>query len=204
MRLLYQEHLLPNLAYVGGTSEIAYWLEMRDCFKYFNIPMPQLIVRNSVFALDKKVQKVLSKYDLRIKDLFKNEDKIISSFADAHDDDNDKLVECLDHIRKHLAKIEYLSKKKEQGLQRSVGADLKKIENQLDQINIKFTRQAKRDNENELKQIKDIYHRMFPEGKWQERKYNYLSFELISDKNYIEEVYDAIRPLDNGAAFIRL
>lgn len=204
MRILYQEHILPNIAYVGGTSEIAYWLEMKDCFNYFDIPMPQLIPRNSVFALDKKVQKVLSKYDLSIKALFENEDKMISSFANAHDDDNDKLVEYLDYIRKHLVKIGLLSKKKEEGFQRSVGADLKKIENQLEQINIKYTRQAKRDNENELKQIRDVYHRMFPEGKWQERKYNYLSFDLITDKNYIQEIYEAIRPLDYGAAFIRL
>ena len=32
MRPLYQEVILPNLCYVGGGGELAYWLELKDYF----------------------------------------------------------------------------------------------------------------------------------------------------------------------------
>ena len=38
LRPVYQESLLPNLSYVGGGSEIAYWLQLKDYFEYLKIP----------------------------------------------------------------------------------------------------------------------------------------------------------------------
>ena len=32
MRPLYQEIILPNLCYIGGGGEIAYWLELKRLF----------------------------------------------------------------------------------------------------------------------------------------------------------------------------
>ena len=47
LRGLYQETILPNIAFVGGGSEIAYWLELKPLFKHYRVPYPVLIMRNS-------------------------------------------------------------------------------------------------------------------------------------------------------------
>lgn len=47
-RPLYQQKILPNIAYVGGPAEIAYWLEYKSMFDYHNIFYPVLIPRNFV------------------------------------------------------------------------------------------------------------------------------------------------------------
>jgi bacillithiol biosynthesis cysteine-adding enzyme BshC len=47
-RPLYQQKILPNLAYVGGPAEIAYWLEYKALFDHYKIPFPVLIPRNFV------------------------------------------------------------------------------------------------------------------------------------------------------------
>lgn len=48
MRPVYQETVLPNLAYVGGPGEISYWLQCKSLFDHFTIHYPALIMRSSV------------------------------------------------------------------------------------------------------------------------------------------------------------
>ena len=36
-RTLYQEKILPNLAYVGGGGEISYWLQLKAFFENQNL-----------------------------------------------------------------------------------------------------------------------------------------------------------------------
>ena len=46
MRPLYQEIILPNIAYVGGGAEIIYWLQLKQNFDFYNVNFPILIPRN--------------------------------------------------------------------------------------------------------------------------------------------------------------
>ena len=61
MRPLYQEFLLPNLAYVGGGGELAYWLQLGEAFKKMDRPMPVLYLRDSLFIQNAKLQRALDK-----------------------------------------------------------------------------------------------------------------------------------------------
>lgn len=45
LRPLYQERLLPNLAYVGGWGELAYWLQLGGAFAMAGLPYPLLVPR---------------------------------------------------------------------------------------------------------------------------------------------------------------
>lgn len=51
-RSLYQQQILPNLAYVGGPAEISYWLEYKAMFDHHKIFFPVLIPRNFVHLSD--------------------------------------------------------------------------------------------------------------------------------------------------------
>ena len=83
LRPVYQEYLLPNLSYVGGGSEIAYWLQLKDYFDYLNIPFPVLTLRSSVLLISSKQHNKCKKLNLSIDDLFKdlNELAIGSGFG---------------------------------------------------------------------------------------------------------------------------
>ena len=69
MRPLYQEWLLPNLAYVGGGGELAYWLQLGMAFKQLGRPMPLLYLRNSFLVQDSKLTKDLAKLGLTLSEL---------------------------------------------------------------------------------------------------------------------------------------
>lgn len=55
LRPLYQEWILPNLAYVGGWAELAYWMQCGDLFKYYQIPFPALIPRYTATLIPNEV-----------------------------------------------------------------------------------------------------------------------------------------------------
>ena len=69
MRPLYQEWLLPNLAYVGGGGELAYWLQLGSAFEHLGRPMPLLYLRNSVLVQDSKLNKNLKKLGITLSDV---------------------------------------------------------------------------------------------------------------------------------------
>ena len=66
LRPLYQESTLPNIAYIGGGGEIAYWLERKSQFEYFDVFFPVLIRRNSVMLVPKSIVKTLDKLSLKL------------------------------------------------------------------------------------------------------------------------------------------
>jgi len=52
LRPLYQQKILPNLAYVGGPGELAYWFEYKAMFNHHKINFPVLIPCNFVTLMD--------------------------------------------------------------------------------------------------------------------------------------------------------
>lgn len=65
LRPVYQEFLLPNLAYVGGGGELAYWLQLGTVFEALNIPMPRLYLRDSVLACSEKTERIRKGLEFR-------------------------------------------------------------------------------------------------------------------------------------------
>jgi len=53
LRPLYQESILPNLAYTGGGGELAYWFQLKALFTRFSVSFPLLVLRNSFLWIDK-------------------------------------------------------------------------------------------------------------------------------------------------------
>ncbi|MEO5909180.1 MAG: bacillithiol biosynthesis cysteine-adding enzyme BshC, partial [Ginsengibacter sp.] len=64
LRGLFQEIILPDVAWIGGGGELAYWLQLKDLFKNNAVPYPVLIIRNSFLIVEKKYQKLLQKLNL--------------------------------------------------------------------------------------------------------------------------------------------
>jgi len=77
LRPLYQEWLLPNLAYVGGGGELAYWLQLGSAFEKLGRPMPLLYLRNSFLIQDTKLTKDLQKLDLSLVELLSTNGEVL-------------------------------------------------------------------------------------------------------------------------------
>src|SRR5690606_17884950 len=81
MRPLYQEVILPNLCYVGGGGELAYWLELKAFFDEVKVAFPMLLLRNSVVLVSEKQNRKREKLKLSFADLFEKQAKLVERKA---------------------------------------------------------------------------------------------------------------------------
>lgn len=70
LRPLYQECILPNVAYIGGNAEINYWLQLAEVFKLYQTEAPYLVLRQSVWYIKQKQKDWLDSQHLSFEQLF--------------------------------------------------------------------------------------------------------------------------------------
>lgn len=182
MRPVYQENVLPNLAYIGGNAEIMYWLELKDYFSEINIPFPILIPRNSMLFLKEKTLGKIEKLDLTIEDFFQNFTVIT----------NQKILED-NAILKLLDEKENLLINNFSELRASAETTEKSFGNMVKAEEVRqlksFKRMKKRllhaekIKQNELlERLENLFLDVHPAKTWQERVYNFSVF--FSDYGY--------------------
>ena len=70
LRGLYQETILPNVAFIGGGGELAYWLQLKDLFTHFKVPYPVQVLRNSFLLIEAKIAHKIEQVKFTHTDLF--------------------------------------------------------------------------------------------------------------------------------------
>ena len=192
LRPLYQEVILPNLGYVGGPAELAYWLQFKEMFDFFKIDFPVLMPRNFGIYLNKNAQRKEEKLGLTHQDLFAQVDALKKKYVHAK---NGKLR--LNHERGQIDKlyksINDLALEIDTTLEGHVLAQLTKHQQCLDRIETKLVKAEKRNREDEMRMINELKEYAFPGGTLQERKVNFLS---INHDNFIEELLSIVEPFD--------
>ena len=201
LRPLYQEMILPNLAYIGGGSEIAYWLQTFDVFKTRSLTFPILVMRNSVLILDAKQSRKIESLNLSINDFFNDIDSITKKFV-KNTDDNVDLTKEIINIQELFISIEH--KLNDENLLSSLKALNKKTSNALNDFEKRIIKNLKSKRENEILKIKKIKDVLFPGNKLQERHNNFISMYLNYGDNFIKNLVSTLDPLDPNFVILEL
>jgi bacillithiol biosynthesis cysteine-adding enzyme BshC len=192
LRPVYQEVILPNLGYVGGPAELAYWLQFKEMFDFFKIEFPVLMPRNFGLYINKNAQRKEEKLGVTHQDLFAQIDALKKKYVHAK---NDKLG--LDKERGQVEKlyksINDLALKIDTTLEDHIQAQYTKHEQCLDRIETKLVKAEKRNREDEMRMINELKEYAFPGGTLQERRVNILS---INHDNFIDNLLSLVEPFD--------
>lgn len=192
LRPLYQQKILPNIAYIGGPGELTYWLEFKRLFETFNGIMPVLLPRHFITIADASTYRKIEKLGLQVKDFFKDEKHIIDAFMLKQEGvfDLEKEAEALHEVFNTIAlRVENIDK----SLTGTVAAERQKALNALGLISGKVNKSLKQRSEQEIKQIQNIKNRLFPAGTPQERFDNFLPYTFDSGINWINGVKEALK-----------
>lgn len=196
LRPLYQETLLPNLAFIGGGGELAYWIELTDVFKAYKTPFPLLMRRHSGILIEDSVITKMNKLDLGLEDMFKPIDQILKSYILDHniveidlDGKKDKISELLDEIKTACIQIDPT-------LEKSYEAMLAQIFKQIEVIESKMIRGAKNLHDQKMQQIQLLHQRLFPGGALQERYDSILNWILRFGFDWIPVFMQEYKPLE--------
>lgn len=195
LRPLYQEMILPNLAYVGGPAEVIYWLQLKSVFDFYQVPFPVLMPRNFAMVMDHTVTRKFEKTGLTLKDLFEEKNYIFNHWVLKHSPRNltvgeelNKLAQLFDEIKKRAESVD-------KSLMALVGAEGKRALNSVENIERKMLRAEKRLHTDKLRQIEAVKDLLFPNGSLQERTDNFLNF-YQPDETFIEKVKQHFDPFD--------
>lgn len=194
LRPLYQEVILPNLCYIGGGGEIAYWLELKAMFDYYKVTFPILLLRNSVLVATQKEVRKMEQLGLSWRDLFWNRKKLI----DQKTKDISNFTIDFSEQKKHLAQQFY--QLKEMAIQtdvtfsKAVEAQEKKQIKGLENLEKRLLKAEKKKWNNELERIMAIQEALFPNQSLQERQLNFSEF-YMENPNFITLVLSQLKPL---------
>jgi bacillithiol biosynthesis cysteine-adding enzyme BshC len=202
LRPLYQEVILPNIAYIGGEAEVAYWMQLKTAFTQEGIPFPILFLRNSALLINSKQQDIFQKLGFKLEDLFLSEHELNKRYVLARSKSEISLVN--EKIDLDLLFQKIILKTSDISLQNSIKAQLQKQLSSLDSIQEKLIRMEKKKNETAINQIAKIKRQLFPKNILQERSNNFIPYYLQDLDSFIEKLKDNFDPLSPNFVVLTL
>lgn len=196
LRPLYQETILPNIAYIGGSGEMAYWLQLKDFFESQKVLFPVLIVRNSLLILSEKQNSKLEKLGLEYQVLFSDKSELINNYI------QENLGVEIDFKQYEVQLNEMFSKLTEKAIQtdvtfsKMVDAQRTKQLRGFDKMKKRLIKAEKIRQSDRVEQLKELYDAVYPNSSLQERIVNFSELYLEYGKNFMKESYAEIQPID--------
>lgn len=184
----FQETILPDIAFVGGGGELAYWLEMKGVYEAASIPYPVLLLRNSFMLLTPKETALMHKLELQPADLFlplhQMQDLLLEKKGATIDlsGELEQLSELYERIGLKAAAADTTLA----GHTAAIGAAAKNKAHRL--VTKMKTAQRKR-LEIETGQLRKLKQRLFPADSLQERTENIAGFYA----QYGKDIFDLIK-----------
>lgn len=198
LRPLFQQKVLPALAYVGGGGELSYWLQLKGVFDHYRIPFPALMLRNSVLLVDKNTQKKIQKLNLELSDFFEPVDALIKKYIIEHSGGDTTLEQEKIAVAKLFETLRIKVIATDSTLEKAVMAEMQNTINGLQKLEAKLIRSQKQQSETAVNQIRAVCEKLFPTGIPQERYDNLLSRYAASGQDFIRMLCDTLNPFSPG------
>ncbi|MGM0581483.1 MAG: bacillithiol biosynthesis cysteine-adding enzyme BshC [Bacteroidota bacterium] len=195
MRPVFQEAILPNLAYTGGPAEVAYWMQLKPVFDSFQIPFPILLPRNFGMIIPNRIRHKIKKLKLKDVDLFTEREQLKKQITKKITAQKLNLNDERQELNAILGKIKHFAGEVDMSLSQMTEAETEKVSNALDKIEKKMLAAEKRKHSDKMRQIDEVKDFLFPGNGLQERKENFLSF-YNSDEKFIKKLTKAFDPLN--------
>lgn len=196
LRPLYQQSLLPCVAYVGGGGELAYWMQLKKVFTHYKVHYPMLVLRNSVLWIDRNSAKKIDKLALSIPDLFKDKTDLIAQYVQKNTQQTLDLTSEKEQLQAILTLILEKAKAIDATLEQSAKGEIVKMTKSIATLENKLLRAEKRKFDTSIQQINGLIDRLFPQNSLQERKDNFIPFYLKYGADFIALLKKELQPFE--------
>lgn len=195
LRPVYQEVILPNLAYIGGGGELAYWFQLKSNFSSLEIPFPILMLRNSVLLITEKQKKKLDKLNISIDEIFYKQEVLINKKVKEISEVNIDFTNQKLFLQEQFKALKKVALKTDKSFEGAVNAQEKKQLNGLQKLEKRLLKAQKRKLTNEVERVKAIQNELFPNQSLEERSRNFSEYYLELGDNLIPMLLEALDPL---------
>jgi len=197
MRPVYQELILPNLAYIGGGAELTYWLQLKSNFDHYKVDFPIVLLRNSALVIDSRSEERMQILGISYKNLFAKTETIKNDWVRSHvnlqltlNDEERAISAVFDQIKLNAYKID-------KTLSQSADAAKTRALKLISNLEKKMLRAEKRKHKTSLAQIESLKEKLFPTGVLQERVLNIAPLYVLYGDEFIDSLVAYFKPLDH-------
>lgn len=202
LRPVYQESVLPNVAYIGGGGEVAYWLQLRWLFQSLQMPMPAIFLRTSASTISAKHHRQWTGLGLSVEELFAPLEPLKARVArryTGHATDLDAERALLEQVHASLAAK---ARDGDASLVRAAEAWHTRALKGVGRLEQALVRAAKREQEVHLRRMELVHGAVFPAGNLQERHDCILPAVAAEGPALLDRWMDLLDPLDRRFAIV--
>jgi bacillithiol biosynthesis cysteine-adding enzyme BshC len=204
LRGLFQETILPNIAFIGGGGEIAYWLELNDLFDHHKVPFPVLVLRNSFLLVDEQARKSLQKLQLGTDDIFNSATSLINDLVKKESGRELSLKTKLEDAAKTYDSLQDQATAVDATLEKHVAALKKQALYRITELEKKILRAEKRKFIDHQRQIQTLREKLFPGEGLQERRENFMYWYARYGKDFIRCLYKVSLDLEQEFVVVEM
>jgi bacillithiol biosynthesis cysteine-adding enzyme BshC len=204
LRGAFQESILPNIVFIGGGGELAYWLELKNVFEAAGVAFPVLLLRNSFAILSPKMgtnQKALA---LSNQALFLPEHQLIKEYVASHSNNELCLAAELEDLTTFYLKLKNKARLVDASLNEHILALEANALKRIKALENKIRRAEKRKFTTAIQQIQVLKQNLFPSNSLQERHENIALFYSQYGSAFIECIYQSSKGLSSAFGLIKL
>ncbi len=197
LRGILQETILPNVAFIGGGSEVAYWLQLRPLFDHYKIFFPPILLRQSILWIPEAYAALRKKLGFSHADLLAPDATLNRLYISTHSAADWHMAAENREMEQILTRITQKATTLDPTLEAAAGATLTKIQKQLLRLEEKMYRAEKRKMEVHIEQISKLKAALFPGGNLQERTENFMPWFIQNGPAYFDLLKEKMQPEKN-------
>jgi bacillithiol biosynthesis cysteine-adding enzyme BshC len=203
LRPLFQELVLPNLAYVGGAGELSYWLQYKAYFNEMGVSFPLLSLRNHFLLIDAGTVDRMDELNLLPEDLFKSIDELVKEHVLELSDADVSVSGEIEKIHMLYHRLKQRAQEIDASLSASIESEETRLVKAMEQWGGRFSRSLKKNHEVSVNRIRNVYKKLFPNDYLQERHDNFLEFQSKYNGNLLDGIYENTHPFDTQFTILR-
>ena len=204
LRGVYQETILPGIAFIGGGGELAYWMELKNVFNEVKVHYPILQLRNSFMFMNEKQTAHWNSLGFSLEDLFKPMLELELDYVKNQTKENLALTNHIASLNDLYASIQQDVIK----IDTSLGDHTKNLsvqaQKKLALLEKKMIRAEKRKQQTSIDRIKAIKGSLFPKNSLQERVENFSEWVGSYGWDWVEAVLENSTTLNPSFTIITI
>jgi bacillithiol biosynthesis cysteine-adding enzyme BshC len=204
LRGVYQETILPGIAFIGGGGELAYWMELKNVFNEVKVHYPILQLRNSFMFMNEKQTAHWNSLGFSLEDLFKPMLELELDYVKNQTKENLALTNHIASLNDLYASIQQDVIK----IDTSLGDHTKNLsvqaQKKLALLEKKMIRAEKRKQQTSIDRIQAIKGSLFPKNSLQERVENFSEWVGAYGWDWVEAILENSTTLNPSFTIITI
>ncbi|MCB0483139.1 MAG: bacillithiol biosynthesis cysteine-adding enzyme BshC [Flavobacteriales bacterium] len=202
LRPVYQELILPNLAYIGGPGELSYWFQLPKLFAQLGIPFPQLVMRNNALVISETAGKLMSQLGVKLNILQHDFAAVVRDFVLEKTGPAILLDEAKFALEKMFTQVLTKATAADPTLEKAAKAAYQKSLNEIEKLEKKMLRAYKRREDVSIRRLEKLFEEWQPGGIPQERYLNFAGYYAHWGPEFFEVLLSSFDAFPEGLAVL--